>query len=344
MSRVERAIEYVMNKMNPMNDENLRFIRQGRTGCVFATILSRDPDKIGWSRIVNPTELMIPEDAYMISYIFEGKTKDEVTQWALDNGMYFEQTSKRSKGLRYKNEHGVSWVQYFGPDSHVKTRQSPVAELLFTVKLPKKSYVKVGFNGILHLAHASVAHLKENTLDRIWDACFHRTKKILGHSPTVMEAAKTSHVIPRRVLFIGQAPPLQEQVLPYDTTQLWNWFKDIGLMEFQVLQMSTFDAMTDQPPELNKAGGHKAPKKAEMTRYHQVKLKGLIEEHTDIILLGKCPMKFFGIEEFYVSKDVGGRTWHTLIHPSSRNIKRYRDDKDQIQAVLKRVFNEDSES
>ncbi|MAX51451.1 MAG: hypothetical protein CMH22_05685 [Methylophaga sp.] len=176
-----------------MNDENLKYIRQGKTGCVFATIMARDPDKIGWKRIFNPTEITVPKNAYIVSYIFENKSMEEVKQWALDRGMYEDITSKNTTGLRYKGENGVSWVQYFGKESHVKTRQTPHSELLFCVKLPKKYYLKVGFKGVLHLAHASVEHIKEKSLDIIWESCFKRTKKILGYNPTVAEAAKTTY-------------------------------------------------------------------------------------------------------------------------------------------------------
>lgn len=175
-----------------MRDLNLHYIRKGKTGCVFATILSRNPSNIGWVRIFNPTSIDIPEDSFIVSYIFEGKTRDEVLSWALSNGMYMEETGDETLGLRYKGENGVSWVQYFGPDAHVVTRQAPVAELLFTVKLPKKYYWKVGFNGVLHLAHGSVEHIKERALDIIWEGCFKRTKKLLGYSPTIKEAAKTT--------------------------------------------------------------------------------------------------------------------------------------------------------
>jgi hypothetical protein len=175
-----------------MEDSNLDFIRAGSTGCVFATILSRDLDKVGWKRIFNPTELVIPEDAFIVSYIFEGKTKDEVLAWALEQGMYEDITSKKTTGLRYKGKDNVSWVQYFGPDSHVKTRRSPQAEILFCVQLPTKYYHKVGYKGVLHLAHASVSHLKEKALDRVWDMCFRRTKELLGFSPTIEEGAKTT--------------------------------------------------------------------------------------------------------------------------------------------------------
>jgi hypothetical protein len=176
-----------------MIDKNLHFIRQGKTGCVFATILSRDIIKSNWERITNPIDLSYKEESQIVSFIFEDKTKEEVLDWALNQGMYLDITSKNTTGLRYKGKNGVSWVQYFGPDSHVKTRQAPIAELLFCVKLPKRYYYKVGFKGVLHLAHASIEHLKENTLDVIWDNCFKRTKKILGYKPTIEEAAKTTY-------------------------------------------------------------------------------------------------------------------------------------------------------
>ena len=40
-------------------DKNLQFIRRGKTGCLFASILAKNPEKIGWKRILNPTTLEI---------------------------------------------------------------------------------------------------------------------------------------------------------------------------------------------------------------------------------------------------------------------------------------------
>lgn len=174
-------------------DQNLKFIRSGKTGCVFASIMAKNPDKIGWKRIFNPDKLIVPDDAFIVSYIFDNKSKEEVLNWALENGMYLDITSKKSTGLRYKGASGVSWVQYFGQESHVKTRQTPNSELLFCVKLPKSMYLKVGFKGVLHLAHASVEHIKNDLLDGIWNACFKSTEKRLGYKPTVLEAAKTTY-------------------------------------------------------------------------------------------------------------------------------------------------------
>lgn len=176
-----------------MEDKNLKYIRQGKTGCVFASIMARNPKKVGWSRYFNPKNIIIGKDDYIVSYIFKGKDKEYVKNWALSQGMYEDITSKNTTGLRWKKGDVISWVQYFGPDSHVKTRQAPEPELLFCVQLPKNYYNKVGFKGVLHLAHSSVSHIKENILDRIWESCFKRTEKILGYKPTIIEAAKTTY-------------------------------------------------------------------------------------------------------------------------------------------------------
>jgi len=58
-------------------DKNLEFIRQGKTGCVFATILARDPAKANWERIFNPTTLHYNEKSQIVSFVFEDKTKEE---------------------------------------------------------------------------------------------------------------------------------------------------------------------------------------------------------------------------------------------------------------------------
>jgi hypothetical protein len=118
----------------------------------------------------------------------------EVRQWALGNGFYLENIDDMYEGLRVKSGQFVSWVQYFGPDSHVKTRQSPHAMLSFCMKLPAIYHAKVGFSGVLHLAHASVQSLSEKAKEAMWKRSFVHTERILGHKPTVAEAAKTTFV------------------------------------------------------------------------------------------------------------------------------------------------------
>lgn len=119
-------------------------------------------------------------------------SKEQVRKWALEHGFYEEQTSEETIGLRIKVDEGISWVQYFGPDSHVKTRQAPHPMLLYCNRLGPSHYVKVGFNGILHLAHAWSSKLTKKTYDLLWNRSFEQTRKKLGKSPTIKEAAKTT--------------------------------------------------------------------------------------------------------------------------------------------------------
>lgn len=175
--------------------ENIDWIKKGNTGCVFATLFAKHPETIGWKFIdhIDFSYNQVPKDALLVSIIFpESFTKEDVRQYALANGFYEESTSDETTGLRYKCKDGVSWVQYFGLDSHVATRRAPQPMLLFTVKLNSTHYIKVGFKGVLHLAHAYSNKISEKVYNLLWQQSYKQTKRLLGHSPTIKEAAKTT--------------------------------------------------------------------------------------------------------------------------------------------------------
>lgn len=168
----------------------------GKVGCTFAALFARNPDSVNWKTIkIDVTmPLVIPEHCSLLSIQFEGSDKDNVIAWALDNGFYTEDNGEGCIGLRYISEGVVSWVQYFGPDSHVATRQAPIPELCLCLKLPALHYFKVGFKGVLHLAHASVKGFMDHALDLLWRTSHTNTEKRLGHKPTLREAAKTTYI------------------------------------------------------------------------------------------------------------------------------------------------------
>lgn len=180
--------------------ENLDWIKSGKIGCTFASYFSRIPEAIGWKFIIisevpgKPTftKWEIPKDCLMLSIMFPNMNKNRVRNWALHAGFFTEDLGEGNEGLRFKSSEGISWVQYFGYDADVITRQAPHPMLLMSVKLPTKSYVKVGFKGILHIAHASVEGLSDYVCDRLWNTSFENTKRQLGHEPTLAEAAKTT--------------------------------------------------------------------------------------------------------------------------------------------------------
>lgn len=172
--------------------ENLDWIKSGKVGCTFASYFARVPESIGWKFIVNPDKIYVPDDCLMLSLVFPNSNKKDVREWALNNGFYLEQIKDGLTGLRFNFPDGISWVQYFGYDADVVTRQCPYPMLLMSVKLPIKIYFKVGFKGILHIAHASIEGLSNFVADRLWETSHSNTTKQLGHKATIKEAAKTT--------------------------------------------------------------------------------------------------------------------------------------------------------
>lgn len=181
---------------------NREWIAKGNTGCTFATLFAKKPDMVGW-KFINFMEYQqgkVPNDCLIVSIEFpmmhshnDGEwSKDDVKNWALNNGFYIEMTSDNTEGLRLKCDEGVSWVQYFGMDSHVSTRRTPLPMLMFTRKLGKAHYIKVGFNGLLHLAHAFYDKISEPVYDLLWDRSYKQTRKKLGQPPDITQAAKTT--------------------------------------------------------------------------------------------------------------------------------------------------------
>lgn len=176
---------------------NLEWISKGNTGCTFATLFSKNPAVVGWKFYHYNTwmvrNLFQIENALIVAIEFPSNwTKEQVRIWALKLNFYEEDTSDKTIGLRIKCRQGVAWVQYFGPDSHVVTRQAPHPMLMYTNKLGLKHYVKVGFKGILHLAHAWYDKIDERIYDLLWERSYKQTKKKLGQSPDINSAAKTT--------------------------------------------------------------------------------------------------------------------------------------------------------
>lgn len=173
-------------------DNNKKWMQTGKIGCSFAALFARNPERINWVTIENPERFEIPKGCAILSLQFPGKTIAEVKTWACNNGFYLEDLGEGNTGLRIAIAGKISWVQYFGPDSHVKTRPAPVPELCMAVKVPVEYYAKVGLKAVLHLAHASVKGLTQLMQDKLWNSSFVNTERRLGHKPTLNEAAKTT--------------------------------------------------------------------------------------------------------------------------------------------------------
>lgn len=189
--------------------ENIDWIASGKIGCVFASALVKQREKIGW--IFDAFELtdnFIPEIAAecwnIWSGVFPGANKELVREWAYHNGFTSERLGYNYNqddnrwylctGLRYRMKEGSAWVQYFGPDSHVKTRRAPHPMLSMTLKLPAHVYAQTMIKGVLHLAHASIEFIKAADAHTLWERSFEQTKKLLHHKPDKTQAAKVTFI------------------------------------------------------------------------------------------------------------------------------------------------------
>lgn len=132
-----------------------------------------------------------------------------------------------------------------------------------------------------------------------------------------------------KILIIGQAPPAQKQLLPYDTTMLYNWFEQLGINKNDALDMFLFDAVYDEFPGYNSSGGHLKPNEQQMEEYWKRELKQKVDKCKSILVLGACARDF--IKTKAISKPIA-----FVIHPSKRNYSLYLKNKNSI---LKSISN-----
>lgn len=197
--------------MNKEIEANKAWIASGAIGCVFASALVKNHEEIGWNffnRTLTDGRQRFPDDesftsSHIISLVFPDGDINTVRQWALRNGFYekYIEELKDDKGkwydligLRLSQGTNESWVQYLGPDSHVKTRQCPYPMLMWTQKLPAHIYAKTMIKGVFHLAHASIRLFPEKAAHTLWDRSFVQTEKINGHKSNQWNAAKVTFI------------------------------------------------------------------------------------------------------------------------------------------------------
>jgi len=102
-------------------------------------------------------------------------------------------------GVRAHFDGLQSWVSGFGPFKFLPmTRQSPHSELALRVKpRPNFDYVmKESPDGIVHLADLDMIDMPDDLFRRMWHGAFKSTKSVLGKSPDLLSAAKTTYAVP----------------------------------------------------------------------------------------------------------------------------------------------------
>jgi uracil-DNA glycosylase len=126
-----------------------------------------------------------------------------------------------------------------------------------------------------------------------------------------------------KILIIGQAPPANKQLIPYDSTMLYEWLEMIGVSKNDALDIFYFDAVYDKFPGYNSNGGHLKPTEKQMDDYWDRELRLRVNDCKAILVLGACA------RDYLKSKNIDKPISFT-IHPSKRNYSLYLKNKDSI--------------
>lgn len=135
-----------------------------------------------------------------------------------------------------------------------------------------------------------------------------------------------------KILIIGQAPAAVKQTLPYDTTMLYDWLKEINVSKEEAQELFDFEAVYNEFTGFDAKGGHKKPTKEQMQKYWEEILRDKVESAEKVWLVGNVASEFFHSQP---------KTWSCnlfvleTIHPSKRNFDRYNKNK---KAILKSIW------
>src|SRR6476659_1760194 len=101
-----------------------------------------------------------------------------------------------------------------------------------------------------------------------------------------------------KILVIGQAPPAVKQEVPYDTTMLYDWLKEVGISKEKAQEMFEWEAVSNVFPGFGN-GGHKVPSQEDMDN-HWEELKEKISKAQKVIVLGNVPRQYLASKKFFV--------------------------------------------
>lgn len=194
------------------------FYSRGDAGCIFAKLAAKNPAKYGWDyqiapvdpdeidrlthKAINEPEVTTLSLLFPTVHTFE-QLKNLVETLGRSSNIFLEmdaiEENVRCLGFRARVGTLKSWIAGFGPfDFFEHTRQAPYTEMVFRVK-PRPAYewvMKESPSDVIHLADLHMHGLEQKAFVHIWQQTFVHTERILGHPPTLRNAAKTTFVIP----------------------------------------------------------------------------------------------------------------------------------------------------
>lgn len=139
----------------------------------------------------------------------------------------------------------------------------------------------------------------------------------------------------KKILIIGQAPPVKEQKVPYDSTLLYEMLSWVGITKEQAQDMFEFEAVS---PTLRgvKNGNHLKPLKHEIHNHVVTVLGAKMKEADKILLMGNVAIEnVIGKKHPY---GMFGTKYALLPHPSRRNYNLIMKQKESITNLLKEVL------
>ena len=194
-----------------------KFFADKKSGCLFAAVAANNPKQFGWNfstsnvelnsinniiteaiesnwistqSIIFPTVRLEPELIHLIETLKKSKFI-----YVINHGMFH---GVWCIGIRIQVEGKFSWASGFGNfDFLPKTRRSPFTEITFRSKdRPMYSFMmKKPVEGTLHLADMKIHGLSKKEFTQAWKSSFRSTKNVLGHTPDLRSAAKTTFTI-----------------------------------------------------------------------------------------------------------------------------------------------------
>ena len=199
--------------------KQLDFYRQGLVGCKFAEHAAKSPQEHKWGHCIieHPNVLHIDREVRkavddpriaQLSIIFPSvRTKQDlialVEQFEMSEIFYFEPDVEFQnyicKRLRARILDKTSWVSGFAPmDFMPKTRRTPFTEIVLRVKNKppyRKNIQPDTCENELHPGDLAMQGITGAEFTRMWKESFAAVKKVLGHNPDELSAARTSFVI-----------------------------------------------------------------------------------------------------------------------------------------------------
>lgn len=219
--------KYKISEKEVLNDDNLiikltkNWFRQGQVGCGFAQYMAHDTEQFGWrfmvereteftndtvnelfSRINNHIiksndevlSILFPniDDEYKLASLV--KSLVDYTPFFIDGVKDYSQDQMLvSLRLDISGSQNYSWIMALGPyDNFPLTRQCPITQLVIRLKVKdvNRMYHKAKNVSDAHNADIPVDMIETRKQDALWELSFKNTKRVLGHKPDDLSAAK----------------------------------------------------------------------------------------------------------------------------------------------------------